>query len=245
MITTHYHTGFFQDVSFSKKREQTLVYLDSLINEISGQKLSTPLNLINDDITVKKIKQIVENSNFFSAIAALDRFKWEKEYIDWQKRQLKQSEVDFALKIESTSDSVVIKSLQKKKAESIIQIDSILAKEQTLKSYYFKYLTEKLETLLKKRQESSQTSYIRYHLGELYYSDENLKYTHEYNRYEANLSLYQQKLTDFRNGKIVNHPQKPDQPKLDHAKSIVQFKSILAQPVRSDITAPAYYSLGW
>ena len=77
-----------------------------------------------------RIKNIVDKSAVFSTVAAIDKFNWEKEYIDWEKALVKAEELKLGEMIAETSDSTLKKNYLKEKQICSFRIDSLLVKRR-------------------------------------------------------------------------------------------------------------------
>ena len=207
LLSKHYKTGSFQEKAFSPDRERLLHYLDSLILEAKGkhsEAVGSPM-LSNARQIRNRIKNIVDKSAVFSTVAAIDKFNWEKEYIDWEKALVKQRELKLGEMIAETSDSTLKKSYMEEKQICSSRIDSLLVKEDSISRMHFSKLTEELPAILSTRLDSADESYFRYQLGELYYAEENKKkYTADYERYEKDLAEYNSKLDEYREGSFLS-----------------------------------------
>lgn len=247
LLGKHYKTGSFQEKAFSHDRERLLHYLDSLILEAKGKHLESvnSLMLSNARQNRNRIKNIVDKAAVLSTVTSIDKFHWEKEYIDWEKALVKQRELKLGEMIAETSDSTLKKSYMEEKQICSSRIDSLLVKEDSISRMHFSKLTEELPAILSTRLDSADESYFRYQLGELYYAEENKKYTADYERYEKDLAEYNSKLDEYREGKLLKPPVAPDQPRLNHDRSIEQFRAVINGYQKSEFIPSAYYSLAW
>ena len=115
LISKHYNTGSFQEVSFSAKRERMLHFLDSVMLEARGDnKVENARMLSNARQNRMKIKKTVDRSTIFSAVVAIDKFRWEREYIDWEKTQLNQRKKKLSQHISESTDTVKVNIFEKR-----------------------------------------------------------------------------------------------------------------------------------
>ena len=247
LITTHYQTGSFQEVSFSQNRERLLYLLDSVMIEVRDQKGSGQVRrLSNARHNRIRVKEVVDKANSFSVIAMIDRFRWERDYIDWEKKLIRQKEQKLDSLMRGARDSSTVSSSRKEKELLRIRLDSLLIREENTRRAYILTITEKIESVLSTgNPDRADAAYFRYHLGELYYTQENEKYAKSYELYEKELSKYQATLLAYRNGTIIEHPKEPRNPELDHRESMKQYRMVIDSFQNSEFVAPAHYSLAW
>ena len=124
-------------------------------------------------------------------------------------------------------------------------MDSLLVREDVISKNHFKRLTAELPVLIATDLDSTDASYLRYQLGELYYAEENKAYSRKYDKYEKDLSEYYAKLAQYRDAKILELPQQPPPPRLSHSKSMEQFRTVISRYPQSEFAAPVHYSLAW
>ncbi len=225
MLTTYYASGSFQEVRFTQKREQLLLVLDSLmidVNEAESKHIVKVSRLETVTRNRDRIKAVVDEMNIFKIDVMLDRFKWEREYLDWQKGQLH-------LKVDSSTASA---------------LDSILKREESIKRQAYKDLTARIKTALQSEMKIEDQAYLRYHLAELHYSEENDNYSREVDNYEANLEIYNDLISKQDTG-LVKRIAAPALPVLSHGKSLSEFRKVIKLQSDSQVTAAALYSMGW
>lgn len=247
LIFTHYNTGTFQDIQFTKHREQLLFYLDSTISDIQNGRLNESAEKLLSNANHKRvqIKNIVQNSKVFSTIAALDRYRWEREYLDWQKSNFKKTETNLDSIFTKYPDSIPKQTYINLKNQIKRQIDSLLIAEDKTIKHYTSILKSQIESLLNEDISDSDAAYLHYQYGELCYAEENLRYSVAYDRYEIDMNMYYKRLNDFRNGVILNSPVIPEPPLLDHSKSVHSFKKIILNYPQSQYLPSAHYSIAW
>lgn len=240
LIEKHYSTGAFQEVAFSSDREKILQSLDSVLAMLKEENISAinriSTELINRDRST--IKSIVEETKVFTADILIYKYRWEREYIDWQKTVLKQQEQLCSSSEKHGNSEERIQIIKK-------QLDTLLKHEENLQTDYFEKIISKVENILSGKLDDQDEIYFRYQLGELYYSKENVDYARAYDSYEKELTDYQKVLAYFRNGKILERPSEPVLPLLKHDKSIGQFTFLLRNFPKSDFLGAIHYSLAW
>lgn len=237
-ISSHYYTGSFQEISFSKNREVMLNRIDSVLFEIEhSRKADQPaLQLSNARQQRMKIKNIVDQASLFSTISLIARYQWEREYLDWRKTLLKKSD-------DTTNDTAGKKPAAVSLDSTLM--DSLLVREDSLRIQYSAILKSRIRQLLASSLDSADASYLCYQLGEIYYQEENARYVKTYEAYDKKVAAYSEVLEKYRNGKIVDPPQEPVMPTLTHDSSIVLFQSAIAEAPSSQSSAAAHYSLAW
>ncbi len=246
LLIRHYKTGSFQETSFSQKRERLLHYLDSVIIEARGEQQNKYGKMLsNARHNRKRIKDIVDNSLVFSSVASIDKFRWERDYIDWEKSLVKKRDIQLDELISESTDSAQIFSLKKEKQICSARIDSLLVKEDSISRRHFQKLAEELPALVNTVSDSADKSYFKYQLGELYYTQENKKYSADFEVYEKEMTSYELSLSQYRQGKLLEPPAIPVPPRLNHQKSMEQFKAVINGYQKSKFIPPAYYSLAW
>lgn len=249
LINDYYATGSFQQVTFTEKREQLLHYLDSVMLAAKGTGTDgvTPV-VFSRRNRISAIKAIVARANGFNAEAQLERYRFDREYIIWQKSQLNSREeaaIRPCLK-KGDSASLALCNVQKRYYSHVL--DSLLSVEDRLKLQSTGRLKTILEGILAaKIEDSSDAAFFNYQLGELCYAEENALFSQEYGRYEKERTRYEQQLADFRENKQVELPLEPPQPKIDHSGSMAAFQTALAvaPASASHCIAATHYSLAW
>lgn len=250
LIATHYETGSFQEIRFSDKREKVLYKLDSLLITIKNRgkgKLETEHFTAKHRQGVQTIKKLVDKSFVRSAETLLALYKWQGDYLDWQKLQLseKRKQLDKVYKYKNDPASQKIYLQQKNSLLS--QVDSLVFEGRKLDKRWYKKLSVLLRDLLKTPLDPSDEIYLRYHLGELEYKNENREFNRAFYVYERKINIYDSVLALYNDGKILELPQAPEAPVLKHEKSITQYKTALEKyPDLKDEFIPANrYSLAW
>ncbi len=233
-IASHYYTGTFQEVSFSENRERILATIDSVTLEIEKAKnaLRPTVMLSNARQERLKIKSIVDKTTIFSSISCIDRYRWEREYIDWRKSRLQSAANDTA-------------GEKPKDLRHSPQMDSLLVREDSLQNRYSLLLQDKIGKLLAADLDSSDACYLKYQLGELYYKAENNEYARAYEQYDKWIVRYQREMEQYRSGKRIEMPREPSAPLLRHDKSMAMYCGALAADTTSLFSAAAHYSLAW
>jgi len=246
MISTHYHSGTYQETVFDAKREEALFLLDSTLNQIGNSLAEKKLKLFSNAIQNRsKIKEIVKKAKIFAVIAEIDRLRWEREFLDWKKAQYRDEEIAIDSSIAAVHDSLSIEHLREKKKIITNTIDSLINSEDRLVNSRITSLKLKIDTLLKMEMDEDDAAYLNYQYGEMAYIEENMKYSMLYERYEMEMNDYSRKLDDFRKGVQLNHPVKPQMPVLDHSNSIEKFKKVINDYPNSKFCPSSFYSLAW
>ncbi|HLV30776.1 MAG TPA: tetratricopeptide repeat protein [Chitinispirillaceae bacterium] len=233
-IINHYSTGSFQDDFFSVNREKMLFYLDSLILEINRKDHVTPIIHSNTLDNRTKIKMVVDEARAFKIHADLAFYKWKLEFLDKKKTLVHKN----LISNDSIKDTALAEIAKQR-------LDSIIVVEDSTKSHFFDKLTPLLHSILDNASDFPDAAYFRYQLGELYYENEISEYTKKYDLYEKELDLYHFANEDYQNGKISQKPVPPTIVKLDHTKSIDQFKNVITNYPLSPFCGASHYSLAW
>ncbi len=248
LVSKHYETGSFQEISFSEKRENILHKLDSLVLAIKNEGqviVQTGSSTKQQRLKVKTIKKLVDNSYVLSAEMQLSRYKWEKEYLDWKKMLLSDREKQIDKLYKQEKDTVKQQEYRKQKALTSAKIDFLVGEDNKLHEYWYDKLSTVLAQLVETPLESGDEIYLRYHLGELYYKDENREFARAYEKYEKGIMQYDSMMVLFNEGTLLEMPLLPEAPVLSHNKSIRQFKTnVLKYPSDSSISS-SKYSLAW
>lgn len=248
LVSKHYETGSFQEISFSEKREKILHKLDSLLlaSKNEGRVIvQSGISTKQQRQRVKTIKKLVDNSYLISAELQLSRYKWEKEYLDWEKTLLGDREKQIDKQYNREKDTTKQRNYKQQKKRITIKIDSLVAEDNTLHEYWYGKLSTVLARLVETPLEGKDEIYLRYHLGELYYNDENREFARAYEKYEKMIMHHDSMMVLFNQGTLLEMPLMPKVPALDHSKSIHQFRTnILKYPGDSSL-APSKYSLAW
>ena len=243
-INSHYYTGTFQEASFSKNRERILNTIDSVTMEIEQSKhikYSTRM-LSNAQQQRLRIKNIVDQAAVFSTISLIDRYRWEREYIDWRKNLLKPDAASSSsIEGKESVDSVPVSAKQPLKTS----MDSLLACEDSLHHRYSLILQKRIVQLLSANLDQNDACYLKYHLGELYYRTENDAYARAYEKYDKAAEQFQHDMELYRNGKMIEMPKEPLAPLLHHDKSMAMYRAAIASDSSSSFGAASHYSMAW
>ncbi len=246
MISTHYYSGTFQETTFDAKREKALFLLDSILNKNSSGSVEEKTKLYSNAIQNRsKIKEIVMKARILAVIAEIDRFRWEREFLDWKKAECREREIEIDSSITLVNDSVSLKQLKEEKNLLTNSMDSLIDSEEHLINSRISSLKSKINILLQMKMDDADAAYLNYQYGEMAYNEENMKYTEQYERYEVEMNDYSKQLDDFRNGVQLNHPVKPKMPVLDHNSSIERFKTVIKNYPNSECCPSSIYSLAW
>ena len=248
LIAKHYETGSFQEISFSEKREKILHKLDSLVLALKneGKDLNqTRTSTKQQHLGIQTIKNLVDKSFVLSTELKLSRHKWEKEYVDWEKTQLSNREKQIDELYKQEKDAAKQQVYNKEKAAITAKIDSLVAEDNNLYDYWNEKITPVLAKLVETPLDSSDEIYLRYHLGELYYENENRTFTRAFEKYEKDIAHYDSLTALFNEGKLLEIPLQPEGPILDHNKSINQFKTVISKYPNDPTLSSPKYSLAW
>ena len=236
-ITSHYYTGTFQEADFSEKRERILNTIDSVRIEIETEKRTgiQDVRLSNALQERLKIKSVVDNTDIFSVLCLIDRYRWERDYLDWQKNVARNFSGPSPGDSAAVTDSV---SRTKK-------IDDLLAREDSLDAKYSAVLKNRIRLLLAADLDSNDACYLRYQLGELAYKAENAVYAKAYETYEKDMLRYEKAMAAYREGTTDEMPGEPAAPALNHDSSMALYRSAMKIKPLSSFRAAAQYSLAW
>ncbi len=246
LIQKMYATGSYQEIAFSEKREVLLHVLDSLTLCATGtRQTSNAVSFTNASQSVGTIKQLVFKSKVFDAKAQIDRYRWEKENVDWQKGNTKK-EIDQTIKMSSTAkDSAERVKSAMRIGQLNATMDSLVKAGDKIHERWYGQLTKTCEELTSLPLEVQDEIYLRYHNAELHYTQENEQYAQAYSLFEANMARYDSLIRLFRDGKEIQMPQKPVEPSLSHDSSTMQLGYILGKYPRSELDYAVRYSLAW
>jgi len=226
-VTEHYYTGTFQEQSFSEGREQLLKIVDSTLavmkTEENGDRGSAAVKSVVDR---NRLKKLVDDASLLSTITLLNRYQWEKEFIEWRKRS-----------VNADTLPVTGVTVAEKKALNAKRIDSLILTEKEIDSYYQPRLKTRITAILSTPLADDDRGYLEYQLAELLYREENERYAGEYD-------LYEKLVTDAAAGTMGEAGQVAP-PVLDHRQSMYHYREVLRTPTDSTFTGAAWYGLGW
>jgi TolA-binding protein len=247
LISHHYKSGTFQETSFSQEREKILYFLDSILINIKndGNNSSSKRKYSQSLGNRSAIKTIVDKSAIFSTISSLDKYRWEREYIDQQKTSLSKQIQAVESELPEVKDSLLHSALIKERDSLNATMNNLLKEEENKHEFYFTILSSKLSTLVKTDLDFDDQAYFNYQLGELYYSQENRNYSKKFEAYELAYTDYEFKLKAFRNGTQLKLPVEPVAPVLSHDTSMHYFRSVIDLVEPSEYLHAAHYSLAW
>jgi TolA-binding protein len=247
LINAYYATGSFQNVAFTEKREQLLHLLDSVMQAAnSAAEKGATLVPSHRKEDLNTIKAVVAASSAFNTEALIERFRFEQDYLTWQKARLNDFEQEALRTLATQRDPALKSALSARKKNFTRILDSLLMVEDHLKKTWNARLTRLLKNQVESPLDSVTAAYFHYQLGELYYTDENARYSRDFEAYEKIRLDYEQQMERFRGGTLLEMPVEPVSPFIDHAASMQEFKSALRQAaVESPIAASAHYSLAW
>jgi TolA-binding protein len=248
LIDTYYGTGSFQEVSFSEKRERLLRELDSLL--IASKDKGRVLNGYAEGFSkslhdVHAIKAIVRKSKAFAVEAMIDRYRWERENIDWQKTNVRRALDDIARRVKTATDSAMLASLGIQQKVQNLLLDSLVRAGDRVKAQWQDILTKQCALLLESTPDSADEAYVRYHFAEIQYERENEKYAAAFAAFEDSMAVFDSLYGLYREGKLVQMPIRPKEPRMNHETSIGQYRAILRKFPGSDLVHAARYGLAW
>jgi tetratricopeptide (TPR) repeat protein len=247
LISHHYKSGTFQEASFSQEREKILYFLDSILINIKndGNNSSSKRKYSRSLGDRSAIKTVVDKSVVFSTISSLDKYRWERDYIDQQKTILSKQIQTVETALLKVKDSLLYNLFIKEKDSLNSTMNTLLKEEENKHEFYFAVLSNKLSTLIKTDLDFNDRAYFIYQLGELYYSQENRNYSKKFDTYELAYTDYEFKLKAFRNGAQIMLPVEPIAPVLTHDTSMNYFRSVIDLFQPSEYLHAAHYSLAW
>jgi tetratricopeptide (TPR) repeat protein len=244
LVSDYYETGTFQEVLFSEKREKLLRRLDSLeiLTKNNGTRPS-PLSPAFRGAAL--IKNLVWKSVILEVETRIDRFRWEREYVDWQKTSIKNAKEGLIRKARFSTDSGSLAATALQRRHLDIQMDSLVKAGDELNKKWYGILTKKCTELLAGPLDSADAAYVRYHLGEILYSNENENYAVAYGAYENKMAVFDSMGALYHAGKLALLPERPVEPVLNHTASIEQYRTVLQDYPRSSLEHAVRYSLAW
>jgi tetratricopeptide (TPR) repeat protein len=244
LVADYYETGTFQEVLFSEKREKLLRRLDSLVL-LTKETTARRSQLSYFWNGAARIKNLVWKTSVFAVETLIDRFRWEREYVDWQKTAIKNAKESLMRKISASSDSGFLAEIDLQQKRLNIRMDSLVKTGDELNKKWYGILTKKCTEVLDGPLDSADGAYIRYHLGELSYGNENDNYAMAYGAYETKLAVYDSLGALYHAGKLALPPERPVEPILNHKASIEQYQTVLQNYPRSSLEHAVRYSLAW
>ena len=248
LIASYYRTGSFQEISFTHKREKLLHQLDSLVMAIQAgpnaprqeQKL-----FAEERQAIDAVKSVVKRSDLFSVETQINRYRWEREYLDWEKENVNYADQALARTEKLAPDSAARATAHAQRTLCAARIDSLVRRGDQVRRQWHSRLTAACTALLATRLDPADDQYVRYHLAELHYISENADYLEQYSRFEAAQTAYEERLAQYRSGAIVQMPEAPQRPELSHEASIREFRQVVALEQDPAVSAAAQYCLAW
>jgi TolA-binding protein len=248
MLDRYYRTGTFQENELSLQREKLLHNLDSVLAEIrdDGQiKAGMRPAFAQQRENIQQIKDLVRKNTSLKARIYIDQFRWERDYIDWLKMIAKNKQDSLNLRMNTARDSSEQARIALKKAACGNTIDSLVTAGDSVEQAGYLRLNEACAAVLAQPIDPEDEAYIRYHMAEMQYTNENERYLRSYDAYEDQKARYDTLLAAFRNGIIDTMPVAPSAPELDHSQSMQDYFSLLEKFPQSAIVPAVYYSLAW
>ena len=247
LVRKFYQTGSFQETSFSRKREDLLHRLDSLLLGVHEEGTSTLRRRVvfsRARSNVVKIKRLVRRGSMLEAETRLARYRWEQESLKWRKEMLTRRKTMLR---DVAGDGDTLKTTRNARLLDSLEttMDSLIEREESLRERRTAALSSMLRTLLREPLEKADEAYVRYHLGELNYARKNASFAREYEKYELELDLYHSRMKEFREGRLNRMPEEPEQPLLDHSRSIAQYRYVLDHFPDVELVPAVRYSLAW
>jgi Uncharacterized protein conserved in bacteria len=244
LVTDYYETGTFQEVLFSEKREKLLRQLDSLV--ILTKEIGTRPSLLSPSLSrTTRIKNLVWKSTVLAVESQIDRFRWEREYVDWQKTAVKNAKESLVRKTPPSADSGLLAGIDSQQRRLNIRMDSLVKAGDEINKKWYGILTKKCTELLAGPLEPSDAVYFRYHLGEIVYGNENEDYALAYGTYENKMAVFDSLSALYHAGKLALLPERPVEPLLNHKNSLEQYRTVLENYPRSSLEHSVRYSLAW
>ncbi len=224
----YYETGTFQETNFSRKREQLLHQLDSVLTAVnSDSRPSVGTTQQTNSARIREIKDLVHRSVVLKSEILLSQFRWERRYINWSKLQVRK-------KLPTRTDEKTENS-QNRRMVLEARLDSLAVYGDSIARRWSDTLTTLFSGLLKTKLTSEDEAYLLYHLGEFIYDRENERFSKEFTAYESKLDHYVDS--------VDSSPPSP--PKLTHPESMAFYQRILNSFPQSSIVPAAMYSLAW
>ncbi len=247
IVTSLYETGSFQEISFSERREQMLHDLDSILLAIhsdSEKSTSREASFSKAQRDIHRIKALVKKANVMAAEVAINEHRWQKDYHEFQKSTIKERERALLAQCQSAESGDSATCIRKRDKLTAL-IDSLVAAEDRLRRNWESTYPASITALLESGLAPADEIYLRYHLAELYYKQENARFASEYERYEVALVAYQSQMELFHKGRMLEMPREPEQPRLRHEQSVSEYRRILEKYPDHPHCAPVRYGLAW
>jgi len=240
-IASHYHTGSFQESSFSANRTRLLSIIDSIQMEmkLNWQAHANTAMLSNAREERSRIRRVVNESRVLSAIAFIDRYRWEIEYLHRDKK-LAQKNADnqnYHADKGVFTDSLSVRTSR--------LIDSLVLREDSIDAYYVTLLRRTIPPLFSTEIDSNDACYFYYQLGEVLYRAENSEYARLYEQYDKKFAVYVDEMEKYRKKQRADIPIQPAAPRLSHRESMDAYLDAIAASPISFFSAAAHYSLAW
>jgi TolA-binding protein len=248
LISAYYRTGSFQETVFSEKRERLLRGIDSLllcVKESRDAEVTPETALSESQRDVAKIKESVKKSEVTAVRALIDQYRWEREYGDWQKTELKREKDALVRMMRATPDSTQRTGLLMRQKKLDGRMDSLVRAGDDAAKTWRRLLTEKCTEMLARQLDTIDEIYFRYHCGEMQYNNENEKYTNAYAVFEDSMTVYDSLMKLSAAGKSRRSSPRPMEPVLNHEASMEQYRMILGKFPRASLAHAVHYSLAW
>lgn len=249
LVEQFYKTGSFQEAVFSEKREKLLHHVDSIMAAIKGQNTTSKNGTSGaGEVSagnIARIKKIVSDQRVEKTGFLIDRYRWEREYLDWQKVALTHSREMLAAREARTKDSAA-RFLIRLAIDSLTrQTDRLLSSEDSLRLQWSETILAACSTSISQGVAIPDEIYLRYHIGEIRYAQENDAYGRAYDEFENSFHIYDSLLALYRKGTLTDIPEKPTEPLLDHSRSMDQYLSVLQRFPDVGVMFAVRYSLAW
>jgi TolA-binding protein len=247
LIDAYYETGSFQEVSFSEKRERLLGKIDSLIigSKEMGRAAGLSDGLSKSRNDVSAIKSIVLKSKTFAVEAMIDRYRWEREYLDWQKTKAKRILDDIVKNLNNATDTANRAALMVDQKRQNKYMDSLVVEGDKVKDQRRDKLMKRCAEILESPLDGDDEAYVRYHFGEIHYENENERYAQAFAVYEDSMAVFDSLFVLYREGKALQPPKRPIEPRVDHKASRENYSSILRKFPQSIMIPAVHYSQAW
>ena len=241
LIDAYYATGTFQESSFSEKREKLLRRLDSMllcVKDPGGAAAKPDAMLLQSKREAAETKRCVQKSGVAAVEALIDQYRWEREYVEWQKTAVKRAKDDNERKQQSAAIAMEGRRLD-------ARMDSLVKAGDEVNKKWHGLLIKKCNDILALPLDASDEAYLRYHLGEASYTFENENYAVAYASFEDSLSVFDSLMALYHEGKVLQQPARPREPALNHDVSAEQFRTVLKKYPSDPLAHAVHYSLAW
>jgi TolA-binding protein len=194
---------------------------------------------------IASIKQQVGRSRTQKVINELDWYRWHQEHIDWQKRGVTHSIDSIKTLLSAAVDSADSINLNRRSTQLNARLDSLVDAGDLLVSTWSAKLIPACAGVLTNLNDTTDEAFIRYHYGELLYTQENQHYAQAYQQYESALMRYESLNQAYARDTTIRVPLQPQPPQLSHDASKAVFREGLARFPTHPLAGAFDYSLAW